>query len=248
MADRAIVITGGASGIGKETAYLLAAEGVKVLIADFNEPLAVNMAAEINAKGGTALPYKVDVSQEEQVKAMVDYCVEQFGTITGIFNNAGIGLQVPLLDLDYDSYDRMIKVNQYSVYYGIRYAGKKMVELGVKNGVIINTASIYGYVAAVTSFNYNAAKAAVIAMSRSGALELAPHNIRCVGIAPGFVDTPLLDGLDDATKAYLSSQHMRGKLIQPQAVAEVVRFLFSPAADAINGSTVPVDDGFLGFK
>lgn len=248
MADRAIVITGGASGIGKETAYLLAAEGVKVLIADFNEPLAVEVAAEINTKGGTALPYKVDVSQEEQVKAMVDYCVEKFGTITGIFNNAGIGLQVPLLDLDYDSYDRMIKVNQYSVYYGIRYAGNKMAELGVKNGVIINTASIYGYVAAVTSFNYNAAKAAVIAMSRSGALELAPHNIRCVGIAPGFVDTPLLDGLDESTKAYLSNQHMRGKLIQPQAVAEVARFLFSPAADAINGSTIPVDDGFLGFK
>lgn len=248
MDDRAVVITGGASGIGKETAFLLAAEGAKVVIADFNEPLAIEVAEEINKNGGTAAAFKVDVAEGEQVKAVVDFCVEKFGTITGIFNNAGIGLQVPLLELDPPKYDRMIQVNQYSVYYGILYAGRKMVELGVKNGVIVNTASIYGYFSAVTSFNYNAAKAAVVAMSRSAALEYAPHNIRVVGVAPGFIDTPILCDLDDATKCYLGGQHMRGKLIQPKAVAQVVRFLFSPEADAINGSTIPVDDGFLCFK
>lgn len=246
--DRVIIVTGGASGIGKETAYLLADEGVKLVIADFNEPLAKQVAEEINQKGGTAEPFIVDVSQKEQVAAMVDFAVEKFGTLTGIFNNAGIGLQAPLLEMDPPKYDKLIQVDQYSVYYGIYYAGKKMVELGVKNGVIINTASIYGYFSAVAAFNYNAAKAAVIAMSRSAALELAPHNIRVVGVAPGFIDTPILDDLDEATKTYLGTQHMRGKLIQPQAVAKVVRFLFSEDAEAINGSTIPVDDGFLCFK
>jgi NAD(P)-dependent dehydrogenase (short-subunit alcohol dehydrogenase family) len=246
--DRVIIVTGGASGIGKETAYLLADEGVKLVIADFNEPLAKQVAEEIAQKGGTAVPFVVDVAQKEQVAAMVDFAVEKFGTLTGIFNNAGIGLQAPLLEMDPPKYDKLIHVDQYSVYYGIYYAGKKMVELGVKNGVIINTASIYGYFSAVASFNYNAAKAAVIAMSRSGALELAPHNIRVVGVAPGFIDTPILDDLDEATKNYLGNQHMRGKLIQPQAVAKVVRFLFSDDAEAINGSTIPVDDGFLCFK
>lgn len=246
--DRVIIITGGASGIGKETAYLLADEGAKVVIADFNDALAKEVAEEINKKGGSAVAYKVDVAQKEQVEALVNFAVEQFGTLTGIFNNAGIGLQAPLLEMDPPKYDKLIQVDQYSVYYGIYYAGKKMVELGVKNGVIVNTASIYGFFSAVTSFNYNAAKAAVIAMSRSGALELAPHNIRVVGVAPGFIDTPILDEVGEEGKKYLGTQHMRGKLIQPKAVASVVRFLFSKEADAINGSTIPVDDGFLGFK
>lgn len=246
--ERVIVITGGASGIGKETAFKLADEGVKLVIADFNEPLAKEVTSDINAKGGTAVSYKVDVSKKEEVEALINFTVEEFGTITGIYNNAGIGLVKPFLEMDPASYHKVIEVDQDSVYYGMHYAAKKMVELGVKNGVIINTASIYGFVAATGSFNYNAAKAAVVSMSRSGALELAEHNIRVVGVAPGFIDTPILSSVDEAGKAYLGSLHMHKKLIKPEKVAAVVRFLFSEDADAINGSTVAVDDGFLSFR
>lgn len=245
--DRVIVITGGASGIGKQTAYKLANEGVKVVIADFNEPLAKEVAAEINEKFGKAISYKVDVSKKEDVEALIDFTVKQFGTITGIFNNAGIGLVKPFLEMDPASYQKVIQVDQDSVYLGMYYAGKKMVELGVKNGVIVNTASIYGSMAAVGSFNYNAAKAAVIAMTRSGALELAPHNIRVAAVAPGFTNTPILD-MDEESKNYLASFQMRKKLIEPEQVASVVRFLFSEDASGINGSTIPVDDGFLAYK
>ncbi|MNP51819.1 2,5-dichloro-2,5-cyclohexadiene-1,4-diol dehydrogenase [compost metagenome] len=126
------------------------------------------------------------------------------------------------------------------------YGAKKMVELNVQ-GTIVNTASIYGSVAAVGSFNYNAAKAAVVMMSKSGALELAEHGIRVVGVAPGFIETPIL-GDDQAMKDALATQHMRGELIQPEKVASVVTFLFSDAASAVNGTTVAVDDGFLSFK
>ncbi len=246
--ERVIVITGGASGIGKETAYKLADEGVKLVIADFNESLAKEVASDINDKGGTSVSYKVDVSQKEEMEALIDFTVKEFGTITGIFNNAGIGLVKPFLEMDPSSYHKVIEVDQDSVYFGMYYAAKKMVELEVRNGVIVNTASIYGSMAAVGSFNYNAAKAAVISMSRSGALELAPHNIRVVGVAPGFIDTPILNDLDEATKTYLANLHMRKKLISPEKIASVVRFLFSEDADAINGSTVAVDDGFLAFK
>jgi NAD(P)-dependent dehydrogenase (short-subunit alcohol dehydrogenase family) len=121
-----------------------------------------------------------------------------------------------------------------------------MVELNVK-GTIVNTASIYGTMAAVGSFNYNAAKAAVVMMSKSGALELAEHGIRVVGVAPGFIDTPIL-GDNEEVKNALAAQHMREKLIQPKQVASVVTFLFSEGASAINGQTIPVDDGFLSFK
>jgi len=247
--ENVIIITGGASGIGKETAFLMAGQGTKLVIADINDSLAKDVAEQINQKGGTAVPFKVDVANKEQVAAMVEFAVEQFGTLTGIFNNAGIGLQAPLLKMDPSKYDKVIQVDQYGVYFGIYYAAKKMVELGVKKGVIVNTASLYAYISGVTYFNYNAAKAAVVAMTRSGALELAKHNIRVVGIAPGYVDTPILDALDKSGKDYVARKnHMRGRLIKPEAVAKVVRFLFSDDADAINGSTIPVEDGGLGFK
>jgi len=104
-----------------------------------------------------------------------------------------------------------------------------------------------GSIAATGSFNYNAAKAAVVMMSKSGALELAAHGIWVVGIAPGFMNTPIL-GKDEAMKSALSKLHMHGQLIEPERVASVVAFLFTGAAQAINGATVPVDDGFLAFK
>src|SRR5690606_21607530 len=114
-------------------------------------------------------------------------------------------------------------------------------------GTFVNTASIYGTTAALGSFNYNAAKAAVIMMTRSAALELAPHDIRVVAVAPGFIDTPIL-GSDAAMKEMLARQHLHGKLIAPEKVASVVTFLFTDEASAINGSTIPVEDGYQVFK
>jgi NAD(P)-dependent dehydrogenase (short-subunit alcohol dehydrogenase family) len=152
----------------------------------------------------------------------------------------------PFLEMDPASYHKVIDVDQHSVYYGMYYAAKKMVALGTK-GTFVNTASIYGTTAALGSFNYNAAKAAVIMMTRSAALELAPHGIRVVAVAPGFIDTPIL-GNDPVMKESLARQHLHGKLIDPEHVASVVAFLFTDGASAINGSTIPVEDGFQIFK
>lgn len=243
---KVIIITGGASGIGKETALQLSAKGATVVIADYNEEGSKKVAAEIEAAGGTAASYQVDVSKGDEIKALIDWTADKFGTFSGIYNNAGIGLVKPFLEMDPASYHRVIDVDQHSVYYGMYYGAKKMVELNVQ-GTIVNTASIYGTAAAVGSFNYNAAKAAVVMMTKSGALELAEHGIRVVGVAPGFIDTPIL-GDDEGMKNALAVQHMRGKLIQPEKVASVVTFLFSDGASAINGQTIPVDDGFLSFK
>ncbi|WP_117168589.1 SDR family NAD(P)-dependent oxidoreductase [Paraliobacillus sediminis] len=246
LTGQAIIVTGGASGIGKETALKLTARGAAVVIADFNEEGANQVVTEIEATGGKAASYKVDVANGDEIKALIDWTVEKFGTFNGIFNNAGIGLVKPFLEMDPETYHKVIDVDQHSVYYGLYYGAKKMVELGVK-GTIVNTASIYGSLAAVGSFNYNAAKAAVVMMSKSAALELAEHNIRVVGVAPGFIDTPII-GDDVETKKFLAEQHMRGELIQPEKIASVVSFLFSEDASAINGQTLPVDDGFLSFK
>lgn len=246
LENQVIIITGGASGIGYHAGLALAADGANLIVADYNLDGATKVAAELTHKGVAALPFKVDVSKAADVEAMVDFAVEKLGTLNGIFNNAGIGLVKPFLEMDPATYHRVIEVDQHSVYYGMYYAAKKMVSLGAK-GTFVNTASIYGTTASVGSFNYNAAKAAVIMMTRSAALELAPYGIRVVAVAPGFIDTPIL-GNDAAMKDALAKQHLHGKLIEPEQVASVVAFLFSAGASAINGSTIPVEDGFQIFK
>jgi NAD(P)-dependent dehydrogenase (short-subunit alcohol dehydrogenase family) len=246
LENQVIVVTGGASGIGREACLALARKGADLIVADFNVAGAEAVAVEVQALGRRAHAFKVDVSKADEVKALVDFAVEKLGTLNGMFNNAGIGLVKPFLEMEPADYLKVIEVDQHSVYYGLLYGARKMVELGVK-GTFVNTASIYGSIAARGSFNYNAAKAAVVSMSRSGALELAEHGIRVVGIAPGFIDTPIL-GDDPAAKAPLAAQHMHNRLIQPEKVASVVAFLFTDAASAVNGSTVAVDDGFLSFK
>jgi NAD(P)-dependent dehydrogenase (short-subunit alcohol dehydrogenase family) len=246
LQHQVIIVTGGASGIGKESARALARKGANLVIADSNEDGAKAVAAEIAALGVRAHPFTVDVSKAEQVEALVEFTVDTLGTLHGIFNNAGIGLVKPFLEMDPASYHRVIDVDQHSVYYGMYYAARKMVALGTK-GTFVNNASIYGTMAAIGCFNYNAAKAAVVMMSKTAALELAPHGIRVVGVAPGFVNTPIL-GTDEAVKAALAAQSMHGALIAPEQIASVVAFLFTDAAQAINGTTVPIDDGFLQFK
>ena len=247
LQNQVIIVTGGASGIGKEAALALAAKGASLVIADFNEAGAQDVAGQVTGTGGKAAAFKVDVSDAAQVEAMVEYAVTTFGTLNGIFNNAGISATKPFLEMDPVSYHKVIGVDQHSVYYGMYYAARKMVELGAK-GTFVNTASIFGTMASQGSFNYNAAKAAVVMMSKSAALELAEHGIRVVGVAPGFIDTPMFGDHADALKAAVAKLHIHNRLIQPEKVASVVAFLFTDAAQAINGTTVPVDDGFLVFK
>ncbi len=246
LQNQVIIITGAASGIGKETCLALAAKGANLIAADFNLDGAGAAAAQAEAIGVKALPFKVDVSDPAQVEAMVDFAVERFGTLNGIFNNAGISLVKPFLEMDPASYIKVIDVDQHGVYYGMYYAARKMVAIGAK-GTFVNTASIFGTMASKGSFNYNAAKAAVIMMSKSAALELAEYGIRVVGIAPGFVNTPMF-GDNEALKVEVAKMHIHNRLIEPEKVASVAAFLFPDAAQAINGQTIPVDDGFLVFK
>ncbi len=246
LKNQVIIVTGAASGIGKETALALSALGAKLVLADYNVEGATVLAQKISAQGTLAKAYQIDVSKAEEVKKIIDWTVENFGTLNGLFNNAGIGLVKPFLEMDPESYHKVIDVDQHSVYYGMYYAAKKMVQIGAK-GTFVNNASIYGFSAAAGCFNYNTAKAAVVMMSKNAALELAEHGIRVVGIAPGYVDTPIL-GTDDKLKQMLAQHHMHKKLITPQYIASVVAFLFTDAASAINGHTLPIDDGFLSYK
>ncbi len=246
LKGKVIVVTGAGSGIGRATSLKLAAEGAIVVSSDYNEATARETADLIKQAGGQASFVRADVSKEEDVKEMIEFAARTHGTIDGIFNNAGVGDVRSFDDHTPDYYNRVISVDQFGVYLGIYYGSKKMRELGVK-GTIVNTASIFGYMAAKGSFAYQAAKAAVVMMTKSAALELAEVGIRVAAVAPGFIDTPIIKDGDDF-KNFLADQHLSKKLIQPEQIADVVTFLFSEEASAINGQTLPVDDGFLIFK
>ncbi|MGE7837758.1 MULTISPECIES: SDR family NAD(P)-dependent oxidoreductase [Viridibacillus] len=248
MAERVVVITGAGSGIGRSTAIKFASKGDKVVVADFNEKGGQETVDMIKAQNGEATFVKVDVSKFDQVEAMIEKTVELYGSLDVVFNNAGIGKIIPFLDYTVEDYDRVIGVNQHGVFYGMLAAGRKMRDLNIK-GVIINTASVFGYLSNQYTFAYQASKGAVRMMCQTGALELAPYGIRVVGVAPGTVDTPIVQGYKDAGLTdKLKGNQMRGDLIKPEAIANAVYLLSLEEADVINGSVVMLDDGYASFK
>ncbi|MCY0901384.1 MAG: SDR family NAD(P)-dependent oxidoreductase [Firmicutes bacterium] len=242
------IITGGASGIGRATALKFVREGAKVVVADRDVEGGKETVRLVETTGGTATFVETDVTQFEQVAAAVDCAANTYGSLDIMFNNAGIGRYKPLLEHEPEDFDVVVRVNQYGVYYGILASARKMKELGVK-GTIINTASVFSFVASPGVIGYHAAKGAVKMMTQAAALELGAYGIRVVAIAPGGVDTPIIQGYKDMGLAdRMGRQHMRGKMQTPEQIANVVALLATPDADAINGSVVMVDDGLAEWK
>ena len=245
LSDKVAVITGGGSGIGRATAVKFAQGGAKIVVAELDEAHGKQTVDEILALGYEARFIQTDVADFEDVQAAVDFAAGTYGRLDIMFNNAGIGVNKPLLDHEPADYDRVVKVNQYGVFYGILAAGRKMKT----KGVIINTASVFAFMASPGVIGYHASKGAVKMMTQAAALELAPYGIRVVAVAPGGTDTPIIQGYKDAGLAeMMANQQMRRKLQTPESIAEIVAFLASDAADAINGSVVMTDDGFAEFK
>lgn len=250
LEGKVALITGGASGIGLATVRKFVREGAKVMIADINLEQAEAAASEISREGfeGAVAAVRVDVSKFAEVEAAVARAVEVFGKLDVIFNNAGIAGGRPLLEHDPAvDYEPIVNIDQHGVYYGILAAGRQFRDQGT-GGVIISTSSIYGEQAAELSFTYSAAKAAVISFTRSAAYELAEFGIRAVAITPGRVATPIINQFSDELKATFAAEQLRNKLTDPDEIANVVAFLASDEANAINGTVVSVDDGYSVFK
>lgn len=248
MTKRVAVITGGASGIGRAACLKFARKGDRVVVADFNESAGEETVKLIEAEGGEAIFVKTDVTKLEAVEALVEKAVDVYGRIDIMFNNAGMGKSTPVLKMDMDIYHQIIDVNQHGVAYGIYAAARKMKELGSK-GVIINTTSVFGFLASPGTFAYHATKGAVNMMTKSAALELAPFGIRVVAAAPGIVDTPIIQGYKNkGLLDSMKSKVMGNDLTTPEQLADAVYLLSLDEADAINGSVVMADHGFASFK
>jgi NAD(P)-dependent dehydrogenase (short-subunit alcohol dehydrogenase family) len=248
VSEQAVVILGGAGGIGRAAASRFAAAGAAVIIADADAAGAEASAAEIIAAGGKAIGIRSDVSHYDDVAAAVALACTRHGRLDVLFNCAAIAVHRPLLEHEPEDFERVVRVNQQGTFNGILAAARAMRDLRTP-GCIINTASVFAYLASSGTIGYHASKGAVRAMTQAAALELAPLGIRVVAVAPGAVDTHLLQPVRAAgLERDVARRHMRRRIIAPEQVADVVFFLASREADAINGTVVLVDDGYTAFK
>ena len=248
LVDRVAVVTGGGGGIGRATALELAALGARVVVADIDESSAQQSAQAVVERGGQATACRVDVTSPDEHAKLMAHALQAFGRVDVMVNNAGVAQGGALLDWTPAMVERVTAVNQHGVLYGIQAAARVMQGAG-RGGVIINVGSIYGELATLYCIGYQATKAAVEIMTKVAAHELAPHGIRVVNVAPGVVDTTMIDDYRKAGLAdRMAKKHMRGALVQPEQVARVIALLATDAASVINGTTVFADDGFSAFK
>jgi meso-butanediol dehydrogenase/(S,S)-butanediol dehydrogenase/diacetyl reductase len=251
------VVTGAASGIGRAIAAGLALDGFAIVIADLDEAKGPAAAKEIGAtNGGKAIFQRVDVTDRASVRAAIETCKNQFGTLKVMVNNAGFNKPEPFLEASEAIWHKIMDVNALGVMIGIQEAGKAMVAGGTK-GKIINTASIAGRAGYPDFAPYCASKFAVVALTQAGARALAGNSITVNAFAPGVVDTPLWTKLDkdlmamgasaapgEAMKNF-SGSILLGRVAQPSDVVGTVRFLASPASDYMTGQVLMIDGGMI---
>lgn len=238
------IITGAGSGIGEACAVLMATAGAEVVVADFDEAGGNRVTDAINADGGTASFFKVDVAKADQVEAMVAHTVDTYGGLHVAVNNAGIGgAQALTGEYPLDSWQQVMDVNLSGVFYGLRYEIPAMLESG--GGSIVNMASILGSVGFANASAYVAAKHGVVGLSKNAALEYASSGVRINSVGPAFIQTPLLEkNLDDEMMGALSGLHPIQRMGTSEEVANLVGFLCSDDASFCTGGYYLVDGGY----
>jgi 3-oxoacyl-[acyl-carrier protein] reductase len=240
LAGRVLVVTGGASGIGRRTAELFAEEGAKVVIGDRNEQLLEEVRTSIGpARCATAV---IDVTHEPDLERLVGLATDTFGQVDVAVNSAGIGTLGPIHDHPAESWQAVLDVCLTGVFFAVKHQARAMLHTG-KGGVIINLASIYGRQPGEGMVAYCCAKAGVEMLTRVAALELGPNGIRVNAIAPGFVETPMTAPTQAKSRAaYLDSIPL-GRVGQPDDIARAALFLASDDSAWFNGETLVVDGG-----
>jgi meso-butanediol dehydrogenase/(S,S)-butanediol dehydrogenase/diacetyl reductase len=256
VAGKRVVITGAAQGIGLGIAERLAGEGAHVCVADLNADGAEKAAAAIREAGGSAVAAAGNVAKRADVRLMIDACVEEFGGLDVMFNNAGFNKPEPFLDITEDVWQQIMDVNALGVLLGCQEAAKTMIAQGT-GGKIVNTASIAGRQGFPSFVPYCVSKFAVVAITQGAARALAAHDITVNAFAPGVVATPLWDKLDQDLMDIGDSERpgqameefsagiLRGRAAEPADVAGTARFLASTDSDYMTGQVVMIDGGMV---
>ncbi len=278
------IVTGAGQGIGQGIALRLAREGAAVIVAEYNPATAATTAAEIEALGQPALAYPIDIADTAAVRQMVAGVVARFGRIDILVNNAGLVQTKPMLELTEEDWDRVVRVNQRGFFFCLQAVANQMIkqlppklqaqtlsdvvslkqtdqaetagaELANSYGKIVNLSSIAGRRGRPLSTHYAATKAAVISVTQSAALALAPYRINVNAICPGVVPTPMWAQIDqdrgrlfgagpgEAMAAFIQTVPLK-RAATPQDIAGAVAFFCSADADYITGQTLNVDGGY----
>jgi NAD(P)-dependent dehydrogenase (short-subunit alcohol dehydrogenase family) len=247
VSSQVVIVTGASSGIGRGIALRFAEEGAAVVVADVNRAQGEAVAQACEEAGGRALFVQTDVSKAAECRSLIEQCVAAFGQVDTLVNNAGVNFVKPTLEMDEADWDRVVDVDLKGTFLCSRYALEVMVPR--KTGNITNIASVHTLATLPEAAPYAASKGGVEMMTKSLAIEFAPHGIRVNAVSPGLTDTQIWADLQDAAAdAEAARQHwydnipMR-RVQSPREVANVVLFLASDAASYITGANIFTDGG-----
>ncbi|HJZ45622.1 MAG TPA: SDR family oxidoreductase [Roseiflexaceae bacterium] len=247
LTNSVVVVTGGGRGLGAALALGFAEAGARVAIGDQDARTAEGSAAQIRERGGQAAAAGCDITNPQQVRALLDMAQQQFGALDVLVNNAGINIPKPAEELSLEEWSRIVGVNLTGTFIGCQAAGALMLARG--SGCIINICSVHGHVGSYVhkAAAYNASKAGVINLTRSLALEWGDRGVRVNGISPGPLRTELMaTRLADPDYVRKSLERLALKRVgTPQDVVGAALFLASPAAAWITGQILGVDGGWL---
>jgi NAD(P)-dependent dehydrogenase (short-subunit alcohol dehydrogenase family) len=248
LARKVALVTGAGSGIGRASAVALAAEGARVLVSDLDATGGEETVARIRAAGGEARFWPADVTRADQVAALVEQALAAYGRLDCAHNNAGIEgtTGTPTHRYAEDDWDRVIATNLKGVWLGLKHEIPIMLRQG--GGAIVNTASVAGLVGFPGASAYAASKHAVNGLTKTAALEYAPHGIRVNSVCPAFIRTPMVERViagDPEREVRLAAQQPIGRMGRPEEVAAAVVWLCSDAASFVTGSTMTIDGGLF---
>jgi 3-oxoacyl-[acyl-carrier protein] reductase len=244
MEKRTVLVTGASRGIGKAIATLFAENNYNVLI-NYNksEEEAMDLYNNLKSKGYSVDVYKADVSKKEEVNMMINYCIGKFEKIDVLINNAGISKTNLFTDISYEEWDEVMATNLNGVFYTTKKALQYMIP--EMSGKIINISSIWGMVGGSFEVHYSASKAAVIGMTKALAKELGPSNIQVNCIAPGVIQTDMLNNVSQETLEMLREETPLMKLGTVEDIAHTALFLANENANFITGQVISPNGGFV---
>ncbi|KAH7967408.1 hypothetical protein HPB49_024537 [Dermacentor silvarum] len=246
LENRTALVTGAGSGIGRSVCEALAADGARVVAADCNQDAAYETVSSLCGGAGRHVALQVDVSSEASVKSLFSRIRDSPGlpAVSIVVCCAGVKNIDSLVDTKPEAFDRVMSINLKGTFFTVQAAAREMLSRGVRNGAVVTVASIVARTGLSRQCAYAASKAAVVAFTKTAALELAPHGIRCNVVLPGFTDTAMTADVNDKDRTHVAACTPLGRVARPEEIARTIRFLCDEAESSfVTGAALDVTGG-----